>query len=321
MNREREQRIEELYHAALGRSEEERAELFASIDPQLRREVESLLAYDSGDASLRPAIAPELFADSPLPARIGHYRILSKIGEGGMGVVYKAEQESPRRIVALKVIRPGWCNTEFQRRFERESQALGRLRHPGIAQIYEAGTADAGFGVQPYFAMEFIHGSPLAEYVQTHRLRTREKLELVARICDAVHHAHQRGIIHRDLKPANLLVDEGGEPKVLDFGVARLTDTDTHTTRGTEFGQIVGTLAYMSPEQVMADPLELDTRSDVYSLGVILYELLSGRLPYQVSKQLPEAVRTIRETDPNPLSSIDRLLPRRHRNNRRQGPR
>src|SRR6478609_2809755 len=186
---------------------------------------------------------------------IARYRVVSLIGEGGMGAVYEAEQDQPRRTVALKVIKPGLASPELLRRFAQESQALGRLQHAGIAQIYEAGTADAGFGPQPYFAMEFIHGETLQEYVRTHQLQPRERLNLFARICDAVEHAHQRGLIHRDLKPGNILVDTTGQPKILDFGVARLADTDAQASLQTDLGQLIGTLAYMSPEQVLADPL------------------------------------------------------------------
>lgn len=293
--------------------------LLARVDPKIRDEVQALLAHDTGDGPFgRPALqaAAEIlgsFDTAPMaagpafePSQVGQYRILEKIGEGGMGSVYRAEQHHPKREVALKVIRPGWSTPQLLRRFEDESRALGRLQHIGIAQIYEAGTADAGFGPQPYFAMELIQGPGLLEYAEEHRLGTNERLELTAKICDAVEHAHQRWIIHRDLKPGNILVDQTGQPKILDFGVARITDSDSQMTRQTDVGQIVGTLAYMSPEQVLADPLELDTRSDVYSLGVILYELLSGRLPYTVSRKLHEAMQTIRETDPAPLSSVSR---------------
>ena len=224
-----------------------------------------------------------------------------------MGAVYEAEQERPRRTVALKVIKPGFASAALLRRFEVESHALGRLQHPGIAQIYEAATADSGSGPQPYFAMELIRGKPLHKYAASHRLSTRDRLALVVKVCDAVQHAHQRGIIHRDLKPGNILVDESGQPKILDFGVARVTDSDTNATRQTDVGQLVGTLAYMSPEQVLADPLELDVRSDVYALGVILYELLTGQLPYTIGRQIHEVTRVIREEDPTPLSSISRV--------------
>ena len=242
-----------------------------------------------------------------LPVTVGHYRIVRILGEGGMGTVYEAEQEHPRRTVALKVIKPGWASPELLRRFELESHALGRLQHPGIAQIYEAATADSGSGPQPYFAMEFIRGDSLRVHAASRRLNTRERLALIVKVCDAVQHAHQRGIIHRDLKPGNILVDESGQPKILDFGVARVTDSDAYATRQTDVGQLVGTLAYMSPEQVSADPLALDVRSDVYALGVILYELLAGQLPYAIGRQLHEVTRAIREEDPARLSSISRV--------------
>jgi tetratricopeptide (TPR) repeat protein len=242
-----------------------------------------------------------------LPAAIGRYKVIRLLGAGGMGSVYEAEQDQPRRRVALKVIKSQHATPELLRRFQREAEALARLQHPGIAQIYEAGTADSGAGEQPYFAMEFIaQGQRLSAYAEAHRLKVRQRLELMAQVCDAVHHAHQRGLIHRDLKPANILVDERGHPKVLDFGVAHVTDSDAHTIQ-TDIGQLVGTLAYMSPEQAMADPLELDIRSDVYALGVVLYELLAGKLPYAISGKVHEAVVTIRQEDPAPLSSINRM--------------
>jgi len=255
------------------------------------------------------ADAPEavLGKGRTVPDSIGGYRILALLGEGGMGTVYQAEQKNPQRIVALKVIKLGLSSQQLLRRFEQEAAALGRLQHPGIAQIYEAGTADSGLGPQPYFAMEFIQGQPLLEYAHTQGLNTRQRLALISQVCDAVEHAHQRGIIHRDLKPGNILVDQNGRPKILDFGVARVTDSDVQTTRQTDLGQLIGTLAYMSPEQVLADPLALDIRSDVYALGVILYELLAGKLPYTThGKAMHEVVQAIREEDPAPLSSIHR---------------
>jgi serine/threonine protein kinase len=242
-----------------------------------------------------------------VPKSIGHYRIIRLIGEGGMGAVYEAEQEQPHRLVALKLIKSGFASPELRRRFEQEAQVLGRLQHPGIAQIYEAGSVETEFGPQPYFAMELIAGKPLLEYANEEGLSTRARLELMVRCCEAVHHAHQRGIIHRDLKPANILVDATGQAKILDFGVARISDSDAQVTRQTGMGQLVGTLPYMSPEQVTGDPLDVDTRTDVYALGVILYELLAGHLPYELNRwTVPEAVRVIREQDAAPLSSVSR---------------
>jgi eukaryotic-like serine/threonine-protein kinase len=267
------------------------------------REVEILEA--GGTAA---SVAGGAKADNamPLPQRIGQYRILRLLGEGGMGAVYEAEQDHPRRMIALKVIRSGWNSPGLVRRFEQESQALGRLQHAGIAQIYEAGAADTFCGRQPYFAMELIHGKPLIEYAEECSLNTRQRLELMVAVCEAVEHAHQRGIIHRDLKPGNILVNECGQPKILDFGLARATDCDAQATRQTDIGTLLGTLAYMSPEHVLADPLALDTRSDVYALGVILYELLAHKMPYALSKLLHEAVETIRVAEPQKLSSINR---------------
>ena len=254
-----------------------------------------------GRAEVRPADGPAL------PATFGPYRIVRVLGEGGMGTVYEAEQGHPRRRVALKVIKPGLSSPELLRRFELESQALGRLQHPGIAQIYEAGTAQTAFGAQPYFAMEFIEGHSLLEFAHEHDLDARRRLKLIAHVCEAVHHAHQRGIIHRDLKPRNILVTQAGQAKILDFGVARVTDSESRATQHTDLGQLIGTLAYMSPEQVLADPLELDIRSDVYALGVVAFELLSGQLPYTVNRKLHEAVQTIRDEEPTRLSSLNRV--------------
>jgi tetratricopeptide (TPR) repeat protein/predicted Ser/Thr protein kinase len=316
------QRVNELYHLALEQPAEQRHGFLAQVcrdHALLRREVESMIArtiagggsldapvWENPDDSASAGVVPPQRTERRIPTTLGRYRVLHLVGEGGMGVVYKVEQDRPHRVVALKVIKPGLASPELLRRFERESEVLARLQHPGIAQIYEVGTADAGFGLQPYFAMEFIDGAPLRDYAQLHRLSSRQRLELMARVADAVEHAHQRGIIHRDLKPGNILVDEQGQPKILDFGVAHATDSDAHATKQTVRGELIGTLAYMSPEQVLADPLELDTRSDVYALGLILYELLAGRLPYQLSANVLEAVRTIREDDPARLSSISR---------------
>jgi predicted Ser/Thr protein kinase/tetratricopeptide (TPR) repeat protein len=247
---------------------------------------------------------------TPLVDALGPYRILRLLGEGGMGVVYLAEQDRPRRRVALKVLKPGAATTGHLRRFEHEADVLGRLQHPNIAQVFAAGTAELGHGVQPYFAMEYIDGQPLTSYAQERRLGNRERLAIMVEVCRAVQHAHAKGVIHRDLKPGNILVDASGQPKVLDFGVARLTDVDIHaTTLGTGVGQLVGTIPYMSPEQAAAEPDALDTRSDIYTLGVLCYELLTGRLPHTLHGKSPlEAARTIREDDPVALGSVNRAF-------------
>jgi len=266
---------------------------------------------DSTQTAVTRAMSPaEHSSARSLLQQIGRYQIIRKIGEGGMGSVYEAVQEKPRRRVALKVIRLGCASGQALRRFELEANVLGRLQHPGIAQVYEAGTADAGQGPQPFFAMEYIEGGTLREYVAENRLGIRQRLELMAKICDAVQHAHERGVIHRDLKPGNILVDATGQPKILDFGIARATDSDVQiTTMQTDVGQLIGTVPYMSPEQIAADPHELDIRSDVYALGVITYEMLAGKLPYDVQqKMIHEAARVIREDDPIPLSTVNRVF-------------
>ena len=236
-----------------------------------------------------------------LPERIGNYRIIRLIGQGGMGAVYEAEQQQPRRNVALKVIRAGILSRSLLRRFTFEVELLGRLQHPGIARIYEAGTAETDAGVQPYFAMEFVNGRPLAAHA--YGLEAPRKLELMALVADAVHFAHQNGVIHRDLKPDNILVDEHGQPKVLDFGVARSTNADVQMTVETAAGAVVGTLTYMSPEQAAGESHHVDVRADVYALGVITYQVLTDQLPYELPRHsLVSALHVIRESDPLPVS-------------------
>jgi WD40 repeat protein/predicted Ser/Thr protein kinase len=293
-------------------------------DAALRAEVERLLALDDrltsvdGQAGFLqsplvrtpcptdPALGPAMVRQRklPLPQQVGRYRILRLLGEGGMGVVYEAEEDNTCRHVALKVIRPGRAYPGLLTRFRHEARILGRLHHPGIAQIYEAGVAEDG---QPFFAMEFIRGRPLDEYARRQALAPRDRLALVARVCDAMQHAHDQGVIHRDLKPANILVEESGQPKVLDFGVARATGADLLTGAGvTPTGQLLGTPNYMSPEQVNADPAAIDHRADVYALGVILFELLAHRPPYQLEgRPLAEVARLILEAEPPRLGSVN----------------
>jgi serine/threonine protein kinase/Tfp pilus assembly protein PilF len=254
----------------------------------------------TGGPDEEPGLPPRL-------RQIGQYHIKRIIASGGMGSVYEAMQEHPRRKVALKVMRSGITSRSALRRFEFESQLLGRLRHPGIAQVYEAGTHDDGTGSVPYFAMEYISGArTITEYAQARDLATRQRLELFIHLCEAVYHGHQKGIIHRDLKPGNVLVDSTGQVKIIDYGVARATDSDLAvTTLQTSVGDLVGTVQYMSPEQCDADPHDLDTRSDVYALGVLLYQLLCNSLPYDVSSlAIFEATRVIREKSPIPMGPI-----------------
>lgn len=258
------------------------------------------------------------------PARIGPYRLDRILGEGGFGVVYLAQQASPQRNVAVKLLRSAVVGPQALSRFAYESETLGRLHHPGIAQVYEAGFYDPATGHTvvdpaaarrtgslPYFAMEYVEGLPLTRSVATRNLDRRSRLNLFIQVCEAVQHAHTKGVIHRDLKPANILVDHAGRPKVLDFGVARVTADDEGGTRTlqTDVGQMVGTLGYMSPEQVAGNPAEVDTRADVYALGVILYELLTGTPPHRLEgRLLHEITRTICEEAPSRLATIDRSL-------------
>ena len=237
-----------------------------------------------------------------LPKEIGSYIITGLLGEGGQGLVYKAEQQTPRRPVALKVLKGGrLVGDQDVRHFQREIQTLAGLGHPAIATIYEGGQTTEG---QHFFAMELIDGVPLDRYARERDLPLPERLELFGRVCAGVQYAHEQGVIHRDLKPSNILINAGGDPKILDFGLARLMNTDvTLTQTATQTGQIMGTLRYMSPGQARGNPAEIDERSDVYSLGVILYELLTDRPPYELSNVIPEAVRTICETLPRRPSS------------------
>ena len=257
-----------------------------------------------------PAPANESPADQPAPfteaagTRIGPYKLLQRIGEGGMGSVWMAEQQEPvRRRVALKIIKAGMDSAQVVARFEAERQALALMDHPNIARVFDGGTTAAG---RPYFVMELVKGTPITKYCDEHRLTPNNRLELFVQVCLAVQHAHQKGIIHRDLKPSNVLVAPfDGQPvvKVIDFGVAKATGQRlTDKTLFTELGAVVGTLEYMSPEQAELNNQDIDTRSDIYALGVLLYELLTGTTPLsrQQLKQagFTEMLRMIREQEP-----------------------
>jgi len=283
-------------------------------DP-MRRRVEQLLAsLDVPDEGfLDPARIPTLdmnAVDGPLQpgTRLGEFLVLHAIGSGGMGVVYAAQQERPRRTVAIKVLRRGFRHPEVLRRFEHEAETLGRLQHPGIAQVY---TFAGGDRVTPaHLVMELVSGPPLTDYARAAQLPVRERVALLVQIADAIQHAHERGVIHRDLKPANILVAAGGQPKVLDFGIARATGTDIdRITVQTAHGQLMGTLAYMSPEQLRGRPADVDGRADVYALGVVLYRLLTDRMPFDpTGLPWPEAVQRILTVRPLPIGEIDASL-------------
>ena len=281
-------------------------------DIELRKRVEHLLEIHENVGGFLESPPPGLeallkadFKISEQPGtEIGPYKLLQQIGEGGMGVVYMAEQtESVSRKVALKIIKPGMDTRQVIARFEAERQALAMMDHPNIAKVLDTGTTDSG---RPYFVMELVKGLPITEYCDRQKLDIRQRLHLFVSACQAIQHAHQKGIIHRDIKPSNVMValyDERPVPKIIDFGVAKAIEQRlTEKTVFTQFGQIVGTFEYMSPEQAQLNQLDVDTRSDVYSLGVLLYELLTGETPIDAkrlrSAAFDEMLRIVREEDP-----------------------
>lgn len=337
------ERAEAAFHRLAELAEGERAEALRSLeaeDPALASLVRALLDADDEPAFMHASPGETLLGagrtgDVPhrergaerggMPVRIGRYEIIGVLGEGGMGLVYEARQDVPRRRVALKVMRGGLATRETLARFQREAELLGSLRHPGIAAIYDAGWArpeyEDGLGhEQPFLAMELIRGGGFLEAVGP--LAIRDRLELFALVCDAVGFAHSRGTVHRDLKPSNVLVDESGVPKVLDFGVARVAEGSSVVGESleTEAGRVIGTVGYIAPEQHERGRMEggagegaarasIDQRADVYALGVMLFETLTGRTPHDLrNHSLADAARIVRDEEPTRIGTIDRSL-------------
>lgn len=336
MNPERWQKIQQLFDHALDLPAGDRKQFLAAEcgeDSTLLRQVHSLLAVDVGsggtlESAVSAAVVDAAHSGVAIGQSIGPYRLVREIGEGGMGVVYEAEQLNPRRSVALKLIRAGRYASERQRRlFQREGEALGRLKHPAIATIYESGVTADG---QAYLAMELVNGEPLSAYLsrvpapaELRKDSVRERLSLFLAICGGVNYAHQNGVIHRDLKPSNILLPaissgSGGsthtqaQVKILDFGLARISEesggASGQTFTGT--GVVQGSVPYMSPEQARGDNARVDTRSDIYALGVILYELLTGKHPYLAGNPgLVEAIQAIATAPPKRLSEVTGARP------------
>lgn len=308
--------VEQLFEQALDQPLDERDAFLEREcpDAQVRDEVKSLLANKDAAPNtflVRPKSSPSNDDDvhGLIERKLGQFEITDVIAVGGMGTVYAGRQQSPNRTVAVKVLARWLWSTHARRRFELESTILARLSHPCIAQVYEAGCHD---GV-PYFAMEFVReATPITSYAVEHELSAKERMALFIQACEGVQYGHLRGVIHRDLKPENILINGDGYVKIVDFGIARVTDSDAAlTTVRTDLGQVLGTLQYMSPEQCAGDPLSIDMRSDVYSLGVILYELLCGTLPYDLGgSSIATAARIISEQQPLAPRSVNKRLDR-----------
>ena len=320
MNTDRMRRIQELFASALKRPAEERAAFLREAggdDVELRTQVESLLEHDqlaghrfmkvpetrsrprSADALDPAKLTPQAdsCATSPAGPEIGGYQITQELSRGGQGIVYQAIQKTTKRKVAVKVLIEGpYASESAQKRFEREIEMVAQLRHPNIISIFHSGmTSDE----HPFYVMDYAPGLPLQEYVRSRNLTLEKTLELFLTVCEAVQHAHRKGVIHRDLKPTNIIVDENGMPRILDFGLAKPLGAAVGSHISVS-QQIIGTLPYMSPEQAGGSSDEVDTRSDVYSLGVMLYELLTGHRPYPVEGRLADVLRHISETQPTP---------------------
>jgi serine/threonine protein kinase len=314
-------RIIELLHEAKGRSAgAERQRFLAEAcgdDAALEEQIVSLLEADAHEGEsdflkYTPLIRQPISVTEKAGDRIGRYKLLEQIGEGGCGVVYMAEQEETiRRRVALKVIKVGMDTKQVIARFEAERQALAMMEHPNIAKVLDAGATETG---RPFFVMELVRGIRITDYCDQNHLSTYERLELFMQVCHAIQHAHQKGIIHRDIKPSNVLVTVNepgsiGSPKVIDFGIAKATNAErlTDKTLFTAFEQFIGTPAYMSPEQAAMMALDVDTRTDIYALGVLLYELLTGKTPFDAKVLMASGLdamrRTIREREPEPPST------------------
>lgn len=284
-----------------------------AVDPALAERIRCMLDSDGTVGSLRIGSLTDLQTPSngnpgaSPPIELNEkYRLLSRVCSGGTGAVFKAEQQVPNRIVAIKLLHPGIIDDRSVRRFEQEAHALGRLDHPGVATVYDFDTVDIGFGAQHCIVMEHIDGLPLQEHCARHQLSTSQRIELIAEVAKALHHVHLKGVIHRDVKPANIVVGHDGRPVLVDFGIARLHDPPSNHM--TQAGGLLGTIGYMSPEQIDASIGEPDARSDVYALGVVLYELLSSTMPHEVEGSPREVIDAVLRGSPPLLGTIDRRL-------------